>query len=408
MEQGPAIEGNLWRFQAFAAVVFTPFMLPVLVLFWQDNGLDLFDVFALQGLFAVAVVLLEVPTGMIADRLGKRTSLSIAAVVLAISMLGYALGHGFSAFLAAEIGLALGVALYSGADAALLFDTLEALDRKAEYQRLSGRIRAIQMISIALANIAGGIVGSWSLRATLWMSILGPVLAFVVARGFVEVQKPEVAETPRAALKAYGALIASATKFVRKHRLVQWQIALMAVLVGSATWLLWLYQPYMQMVGLPIWAFGVAFAIFNGWAALLSTLAHRFDGWFGELGTVVVLMVLQILPLIGMALWIHPASWLLILGHQSVRGVVRTVISERILRHTYADKRSTVLSMASLAARFFFAATAPVIGLASRALTLPEALLIQAALLTVVFGGLLISYGRIDPKYFRIKKQDSE
>ena len=42
----------------------------VIVLFWQENGLDPFDIYLLQGLFAVAVVVLEVPTGMVADRLG--------------------------------------------------------------------------------------------------------------------------------------------------------------------------------------------------------------------------------------------------------------------------------------------------------------------------------------------------
>ena len=38
----------------------------------------------------------------------------------------------------------------------------------------------------------------------------------------------------------------------------------MAVLGGSATWLLWLYQPYMEWTGLPLRAFGIAFALIAG------------------------------------------------------------------------------------------------------------------------------------------------
>ena len=62
--------GNLWRYKALAAVGFTPFMLPILVLFWQDCGLDMTEVYWLQTLFAIAVVVLEVPTGMVAGLLG--------------------------------------------------------------------------------------------------------------------------------------------------------------------------------------------------------------------------------------------------------------------------------------------------------------------------------------------------
>jgi iron complex transport system ATP-binding protein len=73
---------NISRYQAFAALSITPIMLPVIVLFWRENGLDLFDIFLLQAIFAVANVLLEVPTGMVADRLGKRTSLATLLTVV--------------------------------------------------------------------------------------------------------------------------------------------------------------------------------------------------------------------------------------------------------------------------------------------------------------------------------------
>ena len=53
--------GNLWRYKALAAVGFTPFMLPIIVLFWQDCGLDMTEIYWLQTLFAIAVVVLEGP-----------------------------------------------------------------------------------------------------------------------------------------------------------------------------------------------------------------------------------------------------------------------------------------------------------------------------------------------------------
>ena len=55
------MRANLWRYKLFQ-LSFTAFLfMPVVVLFWEENGLDPFDIFLLQGLFALAVVLLEVP-----------------------------------------------------------------------------------------------------------------------------------------------------------------------------------------------------------------------------------------------------------------------------------------------------------------------------------------------------------
>ena len=147
------MERNLRLYPWFSALAFTPCFVPVVVLFWQANGLDLQAVFWLQGLFALAVVLLEVPTGMVADRLGKRTSLLCGELALLTGLGIYAMGTGFWTFLLAEVVLALGAALFSGADSALLYDTLKALDRVHEYSEREGRAKGWSLLTFAFANL---------------------------------------------------------------------------------------------------------------------------------------------------------------------------------------------------------------------------------------------------------------
>ena len=109
IQAGQDVSGNLWRYKALAVVGFTPFMLPIIVLFWQDCGLDMVQIFWLQTLFAIAVVVLEVPTGMVADRMGKGTSLLLGMLIVFCGVVGYALSRTFLAFLVVEIVLALGL-----------------------------------------------------------------------------------------------------------------------------------------------------------------------------------------------------------------------------------------------------------------------------------------------------------
>jgi len=397
--------GNLWRYAAFQATVMTPLFVPVIVLFWQNNGLDMLQVYLLQGIFALAVVLLEVPTGTVADRLGKRASLLAGCVIMAAGLAIYGASSSFAGFLVGEVILAVGFTLTSGADSALLYDTLVHLGRTDEYNRREGAPPAAQMVGIALCSVAGGFLGEVSLRATLWLSIAGPTVAFFIALGFAEPGGLRRATdgAPGPTPGTSFSLIRSATRFVLRHRLVRWHVMFLAVLGGSATWLLWLYQPYMEWVGLPIRAFGIAFALFNLFAAGASKLAHRFDQSLGPLGGIIGLMALQVGPLILMALAVSPLSFLFILGHQAVRGMSRPVVSGRILDYTFADKRATVLSLASLAGRLFFALTAGLVGWMARALPMEQSLLGQAALLGLVLLALLASYGRIPNKYFSVK-----
>ena len=399
------LQGNLWRYQAYQVLLIAFLFMPVIVLFWQENGLDPFDIYLLQGLFAVSVVLLEVPTGMVADRLGKRASLVAAAAMLAAGLGIYSVGTSFWWFLPAEIIGALGAALASGADSALLYDTLAVLDRKDDFRRLEGNARAAQMVSLAVCTVLGGFVGELSFRATLWLSAVGPLLALVVALGMREAAPVHRGGQEKGhAAGSYGQLIYHSARFVIRHRLVRWHVLFLGLLGGSATWLLWIYQPYMQHTGLPIFSFGLAFALFNLVAALSSRKAQGFDDRLGPKGTLVTLGALQVAPPVLMALVMTPMSFLFILGHQAVRGISGPVVRDRILRYTFADKRATVLSLGSLTGRLFFAVTAPLIGWVTRTHTMDQTLLFQAALIFAFLGLLWVSYHRIPDKYFHVKE----
>ncbi len=397
------ISTNIWRYYLFTALSFTPVSLPVFVLFWKDNGLDLFEIFILQGIFSVAIVIFEVPAGMIADRLGKKVGLIASTVFLSISYLIYGSGHSFFVFLIGELFIALGFALISGADSALLYDSLKYLNRENEYKRIEGRARAIQLVSFAICNLIGGIVGSYSYRATVYLSAIGPIFAFLLALGFVEVYKTHSSKTLKEGVIAYKDLIGSSLKFIKKHRLVRWFIILNSVLVGSSSWLLWLYQPYMKWTGVPVWFFGVAFAIFNLIAAFMSNFAHKIENRLGQEKTLVLFMILQVSPLLLMSIIITPFSFLFILGHQTVRGLSRPIFNDWILRYTYADKRATILSLNSLGNRLFFAVTSPIIGYIANNTDYPTNFRIQAGVITIIFLIMLVSYRKIPQKYFQIK-----
>ena len=97
-------------------------------LFLLQAGLDIFHVMIVNAAFSFAEFVFEVPTGVVADTLGRRVSLLFCLITLLGATLAYvalpALGLGFGAFVIVSIALGLGFTFWSGAAEAWLVDAL--------------------------------------------------------------------------------------------------------------------------------------------------------------------------------------------------------------------------------------------------------------------------------------------
>jgi MFS family permease len=108
-----------------------------------ERGFSFTQVTAAESLFLIGVIALEVPTGAIADRFGRRVSLGLGALCLASSVTIFAFTTSPLVLFASFAWWAVASTLMSGADMALLYDTLKAGGREHEYERLAGRGMAI-------------------------------------------------------------------------------------------------------------------------------------------------------------------------------------------------------------------------------------------------------------------------
>ena len=134
------LKRNIWKIYLFNIFSSLTFFVPIIVLFWQDNGLNLTQIMILQSLFALAIVILEVPTGYFADIVGRKRSLILASFFLTIGVFVYSIGHNFYQFLIAEILWAFGVSLISGTDSAFIYDTLKDLKQEKLYKKIVGML----------------------------------------------------------------------------------------------------------------------------------------------------------------------------------------------------------------------------------------------------------------------------
>ena len=154
----------------------------------QSRGFSFTQVTVAEGLYLVGVVVLEVPTGAFADRAGRSRSLAVGALCLCGSVVLFAFVQDFGLLIASFLLWSFASTLTSGADLALLFETLKGANREGEYERLTGMATALNWGGIGIATLVGGpLAAVFGIRFTIFV---GAATCLVTAAVAVAIPEP--------------------------------------------------------------------------------------------------------------------------------------------------------------------------------------------------------------------------
>src|SRR5215218_8285904 len=131
-------------------------------IFLLDAGLSNLEAFAANAFFTAGMVLFEVPTGIVADTVGRRASYLLGTITLTVATLLYVwlweLHAGFWLWALASLGLGLGFTFFSGAVEAWLIDALKATGFTGEVEAVFGRGQVVSGAAMLTGSVAGGFV----------------------------------------------------------------------------------------------------------------------------------------------------------------------------------------------------------------------------------------------------------
>lgn len=131
-------------------------------IFLLDAGLSNLEAFSANAFFTAGMVLFEVPTGIVADTAGRRTSFLLGTVTLSISTLLYVLlwqiEAPFLLWAIVSVLIGLGFTFFSGATEAWLVDALTATGFTGEMERVFGRGQIVTGVAMLVGSVAGGFI----------------------------------------------------------------------------------------------------------------------------------------------------------------------------------------------------------------------------------------------------------
>lgn len=178
--------------------------LPIAILYMQSRGLDLLQVGIVMGIYSLVIVLLELPTGGLADAIGRKKTAVLAQIINLASALGMIVSFSFEGFLLVMILMGIARALSSGALDAWFVDSLEAADPEIDIQPPLAQAGTVTLIALGLGTLLGGFLpGLFSglgseksglitpFSTTLILAALIKIITIIVTLAAVKEQRTE-------------------------------------------------------------------------------------------------------------------------------------------------------------------------------------------------------------------------
>ena len=227
------------------------FFLPVLILFYQaEIGLTFKDFMIIEAIFCATIILMEIPSGWLSDIWSRKRTL---AAGLAFTSMGFAqllFADNFMEAAISEIFTGIGVSLISGTNSAMLYDSLLQDGRQNDYRKLEGLRHGTSMYALAFASVAGGLLYQIDHFLPVALTVLGQATGMVCALLMIEPVRDY-----RKAEKHPVADMLDTMKFaLHGHKEIAGIILFSTVVFTATKIMLWVQQPYYELLALPeIW-----------------------------------------------------------------------------------------------------------------------------------------------------------
>jgi len=291
------LKSNVWKYYLFEGLWSLVFFFPIFQLFYLAKSMSIFQISLIGIGFSITSLIFEIPSGVLADKWGRKKTLLLSQTFFIISMLAVIFGNYFWHFFIAAIFSGLWWACYSGTGVAFFYDTLVELKRKKEYEKLMGRLNLFTGTIGFISAFLAGFLFSIDIRLPYIFSTISAALSIVVISTLTEPKlHKHVEETIFSHFK-------SSIRQVIKTEYLAFIVIYGAVLSWALDFTFSYSQIYFKLISIPIIWFGIIFAFesfiegIGGWSAdkIKNTFSYRFIFSFSLLLTLLAVFLISYL-----------------------------------------------------------------------------------------------------------------
>ncbi|MEX0749726.1 MAG: MFS transporter [Dehalococcoidia bacterium] len=381
-----ALEANIGKSFLYRFLIQFQLWWPIWVIYLQkERDLSLTQITLLDTPFFLLIVFAEVPTGAIADRYGRRISLMLGSLMFAIAVFIFGVAENYLVILLSYTAWGLALTLQSGADTALLYDSLKSMGREEEFQKINGRLWALTSLAVLLAILIGApIAAATSLSVPILLSAGVALAAVPVA---LSMREPSYRghEEP----EPYLRMVRNGVRDAWNKKPLRYIIAFSGVLQAAVFAPLIFLQPFLDSFDVGTGNLGLWQAPVRAAGMMSAFFAHRLISRLGERGTFLAMPValgIAYLSLAGMDnMWVYAAF----IPVGFVAGLSNPALSDYVNRRIPSDRRATMLSIQNLAGSVLLAFIEPISGALADTVGL-RGMFLMFGVLTLVIGPAIL------------------
>jgi len=311
-----------------------------------------------EAAYHLGILVGEIPTGAVADLMGRRKSMLIGLAISALVSGGYFFIHGTLAACLLMFISGLATTFISGADTALIYETAVEEGGAERAQKAMARANALQIGALALAPALAGFMYQWN---PVFPSVAKGITALLTLAVVWTVKERLPERTERVSVITQTV---TALKYVRGN-----QMALSLILFG------WVYntanamafqfgQAYLPYMGMAMGGAGIVFALSQGMGTVGSSLAERLGRVtsgrvlrYGPLLVAASFLLMGVAGSFGAVAALIGAACLVLAGVAD--GIIYPIHSYRLNEAIPSEQRATILSMHSAGFSMMMTVTFP-------------------------------------------------
>ena len=364
-QHNPQFASNIARYFVYTALKGFSFGLigAMWVIFLtQHRGLNLAQASLVDVMFFVAAAFGEVPTGIVADRFGRKTSLTAGAALLSVGILGWTFAPTLPLIMVSYFGMGVGFTFLSGAEDALFYESVQLAGRAEDYTRLVGRAGAAFQGALALGSVASGLLASINLILPMLVCGLSLFIMLGVVLTFKEPQTEE--KSGGQVRKSFSTILRQSLALMRARPTLLYPMMYLALvpLASFITETLFL-QPQALSLGVPLAGIGLLVMAVQLTNMVGSNLSGRFKSLFGEGRLIYTTPLLIFASLILLAVFQKLPVLVFIAVIGFFTSVIHPILLSRIQNEVSDAVRATIISMNSLMNTVIAAISQPTLGL---------------------------------------------
>ncbi|MFH0818839.1 MAG: MFS transporter [Patescibacteria group bacterium] len=339
------LKNNIWKVYIFGFFNGMHFLGAVLIPFFTDwIKIDYGQIMILQTVFLLSSLLSEIPTGVIADKYGRKYSLQLAVVATMIGILFYISYPSFWIVMIGEIFWGIGQSLFSGAGEAFMYDTLKQLNREKESKKMFANAENFFLTGLMVAAPIGSLIYflTGDLRMPLVFMLAPQLVALIISFTFIEPQRfDKVKESYR-----YINILRDGVKAFWQHKILKVLALDMVTIAVIAYFIIFFYQGLLMKLGMEIKYLGLIQFITLAAQIIVISQYRRFEKVLkSKKGLIILSAFLTGIAYIMLGLTNYMPLIIIFIVMAAGFGLTREpLFSSYMNKYIESDKRATVMS----------------------------------------------------------------